>query len=435
MIIEKLSTGKVRLYGSGVKQRNLSPAYDVIEDLENDFVIIREDTNTTIERFKYTDVDQLIRDNGGTVINNPDLPTLLEELSTNFFFDNVGSGGGFNFTYLANNFTDLNTVATQPIDSGTIAYVFNSEGTQWLPSTIGGSYYPAGIYVSDGSDWVSDRNSIAGQLQINVDDIDQLQADLLQEVIDRTNADAGLQLQISNMDAISLNPTGGSGQSYDWNTVITAGVYRGNGTTTNGPSGFNGFESVLVYTPVGSDYIVHQALDGTGTVFAFRRSNNVGVTWSVWTSVPSSSGTKEHRHIYFGARNTTDTVISFANVPVKVNGTTTQGFGTTGLVMSGLNRIVNNSGGTLRVEVKAEVSIDKEQGGGKDNFVFYINQTGANLIGSKSTTESSNNDDNTASPSWIGDMANGQWFEVWVQNIDSANDLKVSDFSLIVKEL
>ena len=244
-----------------------------------------------------------------------------------------------------------------------------------------------------------------------------------------------IQNEVDDIDAISLNPTGGAGQSYDWNTVISAGVYRGNGTTTNGPSGFNGFESVLVYTPVGTDYIVHQALDGTGTVFAFRRSNNGGVSWSVWTSVPSSSSTKEHRHIYFGARNTTDTVISFANVPVKVNGTTTQGFGTSGLVMSGLNRIVNNSGSTLRVEVKAELSIDKEQGGGKDNFVFYINQTGANLIGSKSTTEGSNNDDNTASPSWIGDMANGQWFEVWVQNIDSANDLKVSDFSLIVKEL
>jgi len=246
---------------------------------------------------------------------------------------------------------------------------------------------------------------------------------------------SSIQNEVDALDAISLNPTGGSGQSYDWDTVITAGVYRGNGTTTNGPSGFNGFESVLVYTPVGTDYIVHQALDGTGTLFAFRRSNNGGVAWSVWTLVPSSSSTKEHRHIYFGARNTTDTVISFSNVPVKVNGTTTQGFGTTGLVMSGLNRIVNNSGGTLRVEVKAHVSIDKEQGGGKDNFVFYINQTGANLIGSKSTSEGTNNDDNTASPSWIGDMANGQWFEVWVQNIDSANDLKVSDFSLIVKEL
>lgn len=122
----------------------------------------------------------------------------IDYLDPFFFRSKVSGGGGFNFTYLANDFTNLNTVAPQPIDAGTIAYVFNSEGTAWLPATMGGSYYPAGIYVSDGSDWVSDRNSIANQLQINVDDIDQLQADLLQEVIDRTNADAGLQLQISN---------------------------------------------------------------------------------------------------------------------------------------------------------------------------------------------------------------------------------------------
>jgi len=196
MIIEKLSTGKVRFYGAGVKQRNLTPTYDVVEDLVPDYVIIREDTNTIIERFRYTDVDQLIRDDGATVINNPDLATLLDELSRNFFF-RVGSGGGFNFSYLANNFTDLNTVAPQPITAGTIAYVFNEQGTSWLPATMGGTYYPQGIYVSDGSAWVSDRNSIANQLQINVDDIDQLQADLLQEVIDRTNADTLLQNQIT----------------------------------------------------------------------------------------------------------------------------------------------------------------------------------------------------------------------------------------------
>jgi len=244
-----------------------------------------------------------------------------------------------------------------------------------------------------------------------------------------------IQNEVDDMDAISLNPTGGAGQSYDWNTVITAGVYRGNGTTTNGPSGFNGFESVLVYTPVGSDYIVHQALDGTGTVFAFRRSNNAGVTWSVWTSVPSSSSTKEHRHIYFAARNTIDTIIAATGTPTKVLGTSTQGFGTSGLTMSTNGRITNTSLSTLRVEVKAEISCDKEQAGGKDNFTFYIAQTGAVLIGSKSTTEGSNNDDNTASPSWIGDLAVGQYFEVYVSNIDNPNDLKVSDFSLIVKEL
>ena len=43
MIIEKLSTGKVRFYGAGVKQRNLNPSYDVIESVRSDYVIIRED--------------------------------------------------------------------------------------------------------------------------------------------------------------------------------------------------------------------------------------------------------------------------------------------------------------------------------------------------------------------------------------------------------
>jgi len=280
-----------------------------------------------------------------------------------------------------------------------------------------------------------DASQVANAFDKSTDDASDINMASSSQTVQ--NKIVNIQNEVDALDVISLNPTGGAGQSYDWNTVITAGVYKGNGTTTNGPTGFNGFESVLVYTPVGPDYIVHQALDGTGTKFAFRRSNNGGSTWSTWVVVPSSSPAtqKEHRHIYFGARNTTDTVISFANVPVKVAGTTTQGFGTSGLVMSGVNRIVNNSGGTLRVEVKAELSIDKEQGGGRDNFVFYINQTGANLIGSKSTTEGNNNDDNTASPSWIGDMANGQWFEVWVQNLDSANDLKVSDYSLIVQEI
>jgi len=339
------------------------------------------------------------------------------------------------FKYTVATYSDLSSLVD--VNEGDIAWV--QSYSLLNPTRFSGAWqFLGGV-------WVYGSKELQDQVSTNIAEIQQNEDDIV--LLQNGKTDKGgyigtsqdlkneIDQEVDDIDAISLNPTGGAGQSYDWNTVITAGVYRGNGTTTNGPSGFNGFESVLVYTPVGTDYIVHQALDGTGTVFAFRRSNNAGVNWSVWTSVPSSSSTKEHRHIYFGARNTTDTVISFANVPVKVNGTTTPGFGTTGLVMSGLNRIVNNSGGTLRVEVNAELSIDKQQGGGKDNFVFYINQTGANLIGSKSTTEGSSNEDNTASPSWIGDMANGQWFEVWVQNIDSANDLKVSDFSLIVKEL
>jgi hypothetical protein len=58
--------------------------------------------------------------------------------------------------------TDGNTV-------GELAYCNQSQGTQWLPSTLGGTYYPQGWYIWDGSVWTSDRNSIVNQLQLNVD--------------------------------------------------------------------------------------------------------------------------------------------------------------------------------------------------------------------------------------------------------------------------
>lgn len=54
---------------------------------------------------------------------------------------------------------------------GEIAYAENSQGTPWLPGTLGGTYYPAGFYVWNGIDWVSDRNAIANQLAENIFDI------------------------------------------------------------------------------------------------------------------------------------------------------------------------------------------------------------------------------------------------------------------------
>lgn len=50
---------------------------------------------------------------------------------------------------------------------GDLAYCNQSEGTQWLPSTLGGTYYPAGWYLWNGTQWISDRNNISNQLQLN----------------------------------------------------------------------------------------------------------------------------------------------------------------------------------------------------------------------------------------------------------------------------
>ena len=52
---------------------------------------------------------------------------------------------------------------------GELAYVNQAQGTQWLPYSLGGTYYPQGWYIWDGSVWTSDRNSIVNQLQLNVD--------------------------------------------------------------------------------------------------------------------------------------------------------------------------------------------------------------------------------------------------------------------------
>lgn len=65
----------------------------------------------------------------------------------------------------ANTYSEL----TAGVNVGDLGYVNQSEGTQWLPSTLGGTYYPAGWYLWDGSLWVSDRNNIVNQLQLNVD--------------------------------------------------------------------------------------------------------------------------------------------------------------------------------------------------------------------------------------------------------------------------
>lgn len=82
------------------------------------------------------------------------------------------SGGGSSanpYLYKATNYTDL--VSTYPTATiGDVAYVYNSQGTAWLPGSLGGTYYPNGVYVFNGTTWVSDRNAISNELQNLIDD-------------------------------------------------------------------------------------------------------------------------------------------------------------------------------------------------------------------------------------------------------------------------
>ena len=91
-----------------------------------------------------------------------------------------GSGGSDPvdpINYKADNYTGILAVATDP-QLNELAYARDSEGTSWLPWTLGGTYYPAGLYWYNGSEWVSDREAIAEQLSINVEDIAVVEASL-----------------------------------------------------------------------------------------------------------------------------------------------------------------------------------------------------------------------------------------------------------------
>lgn len=59
---------------------------------------------------------------------------------------------GTGFTAVVTNYSALPAAASA---TGEFYFVQNSQGTSWLPGTLGGTYYPVGTYYSDGATWVT----------------------------------------------------------------------------------------------------------------------------------------------------------------------------------------------------------------------------------------------------------------------------------------
>lgn len=98
-------------------------------------------------------------------VNGSDTPygsfaVLVADITAKVFKDGGGNGGGVTVGQTVANYSLLVDGTTD----GELAYVQTSEGTAWLPGTLGGTYYPAGIYLWAGGQWTSDRNAIANQL-------------------------------------------------------------------------------------------------------------------------------------------------------------------------------------------------------------------------------------------------------------------------------
>jgi hypothetical protein len=108
---------------------------------------------------------------------------------------------------------------------GELAYVEESQGTPWLPGTIGGTYYPAGWYLWDGADWVSDRNAIAEQLEaLMLEDLEDVRAkdNTIEGDIDFNGNN------IQNLVGLNFN----AGQTVVWNDDFkTIDIPTGTGST------------------------------------------------------------------------------------------------------------------------------------------------------------------------------------------------------------
>jgi len=144
---------------------------------------------------------------------------------------------------------------------------------------------------------------------------------------------------------------------------------------------------------------------------------------------------REYRHLYFNFNNYIETDTSKKYIPSKVLGTYVEGKGTDGLTMDSTGRIKNISGKTLCVKALGICSALKRKSGSRDNVTFNIAKDGVILLGSKSSSETSRYDIDTSVSSWIGDLENNSYLEIYATNTEKDVKITVADLSLIVEEL
>lgn len=64
---------------------------------------------------------------------------------------------------VVNTYSDLASVTGQELFE--FAEVRNSEGNRWLPGSVGGTYYGAGLYYWNGTEWKGDNDKVYEALQ------------------------------------------------------------------------------------------------------------------------------------------------------------------------------------------------------------------------------------------------------------------------------
>ena len=83
----------------------------------------------------------------------------LSQVNTTNNIETFSESGREYFSQVADNYDSLK----EGSKDGILAFVENSQGTSWLPFTLGGTYYPSGLYVWDEptQTWASSRTKVA----------------------------------------------------------------------------------------------------------------------------------------------------------------------------------------------------------------------------------------------------------------------------------
>ena len=86
----------------------------------------------------------------------------------------------------------------------------------------------------------------------------------------------------------------------------------------------------------------------------------------------------------------------------------------------------------IYVSVHATVGFDK-QGGGTDNYVFYIYKNGAQLPGSQTKIRTGGNE-GTLSMTYGTLMETDDYLELWVEVVGSSDDMLIQDLQFLIRE-
>ncbi len=170
-------------------------------------------------------------------------------VNTGFFFEVTNGGGGDTGSIPANQF--VANYSSLP-DPTTVPYQIwiceNAEGTQWLPGSLGGTYYPEGGYVSDGTKWIYHKDNYqATQSEVNSGIVStKWISPFTFENANKWNTKQSTLVSGTNIKTINGNSLLGSGD-----LIISGG----------GSSNLDGLTDVIITTPINGQTLSYNGVN------------------------------------------------------------------------------------------------------------------------------------------------------------------------------